>query len=431
MTNVAIRTGRRTPLTQNQVRGFWAAWAGWALDGMDSFIYALVLTPAIRELLPRSGIAATSDNVVSYGAILFALFLIGWGLSMIWGPVADRFGRVRTLALTILCYSVFTLLSAFATGVWQLALFRLLAGVGIGGEWAMGGTFVAEEWPEDRRKMGAGYLHTGYYFGFFLAAIANYFIGAKYGWRWMFAVGGTPALLVTFIQYGVHEPKAWQRKREIARPTMMAAFGKLFSSTYARRTWLNSLYLLVSIVGLWAGSVYVPTSVTQIAVREGYSAADAARLASYGTMVLSVGTILGCLVLPPLAESLGRRLTLGVYFVVMFVSIAVGFGYVFYLPHALAPFMVVLFFLGVGGANFAMYTLWLPEQYSTECRASAFAFATSVGRFAGAGITFLVGAGVAYFHTIGTPVALTSIAFLIGLLLLPFGEETHGRPLPV
>ncbi|PYR54247.1 MAG: MFS transporter [Acidobacteria bacterium] len=431
MTNVAIRTGRRTPLTQNQVRGFWAAWAGWALDGMDSFIYALVLTPAIRELLPRSGIAATSDNVVSYGAILFALFLIGWGLSMIWGPVADRFGRVRTLALTILCYSVFTLLSAFATGVWQLALFRLLAGVGIGGEWAMGGTFVAEEWPEDRRKMGAGYLHTGYYFGFFLAAIANYFIGAKYGWRWMFAVGGTPALLVTFIQYGVHEPKAWQRKREIARPTMMAAFGKLFSSTYARRTWLNSLYLLVSIVGLWAGSVYVPTSVTQIAVREGYSAADAARLASYGTMVLSVGTILGCLVLPPLAESLGRRLTLGVYFVVMFVSIAVGFGYVFYLPHALAPFMVVLFFLGVGGANFAMYTLWLPEQYSTECRASAFAFATSVGRFAGAGITFLVGAGVAYFHTIGTPVALTSIAFLIGLLLLPFGEETHGKPLPV
>jgi nitrate/nitrite transporter NarK len=103
---------------------------------------------------------------------------------------------------------------------------------------------------------------------------------------------------------------------------------------------------------------------------------------------------------------------------------------VFYVPHAIVPFMVVLFFLGVGGANFAMYTLWLPEQYSTECRASAFAFATSVGRFGGAGITFLVGAGVAYFHTIGTPVALTSIAFLVGLVLLPWGEETKGRALP-
>jgi MFS family permease len=419
----------QTPLTTNQIRGFWAAWAGWALDGMDSFIYALVLTPALTELLPRSGIASTAGNVGYYGSVLFALFLVGWGLSMVWGPVADHFGRVRTLIFTILCYSVFTLLCALVTTVWQLAAFRLLAGVGIGGEWAMGGTFVAEEWPEDRRKMGAGYLHTGYYFGFFLAALANYFIGARYGWRWMFAVGGTPALLVTFIQYGVRESATW-KKHDRERPTMTSAFGRLFSTTYARRTWLNSVYLLISIVGLWAGSVYVPTSVTQIAMREGRAAGEAARLASYGTMVLSAGTILGCLALPPLAEAYGRRLTLGFYFVVMFVSIAAGFGYVFYLPHALAPFMAVLFLLGVGGANFAMYTLWLPEQYPTDCRASAFAFATSVGRFAGAGITFLVGAGVAYFHTIGTPVALTSLAFLIGLLLLPFGTETKGQSLP-
>jgi MFS family permease len=423
----------RTRLTRNQVRGFWASWGGWALDGMDSFIYALVLAPALTELLPKSGIPATPGNVGYYGSVLFALFLIGWGLSMLWGPVADRFGRVRTLMLTILCYSVFTFLCAIVTDIWQLAVFRLLAGIGIGGEWSMGGTFVAEEWPEDRRKMGAGYMHTGYYFGFFLAAIANYFIGAAYGWRMMFAVGGAPALLVTFIRYGVHESAAWRARVEIQqrRPTMGAAFLKLFSRQYRRRTVLNSIYLLVSIVGLWAGSVYVPTSVTQLAMRAGRSAADAARLASYGTVLLSIGTILGCVVLPPLAEALGRRLTLGLFFVLMFVSIAVGFGYVFYLgADALRWFMVCLFFLGVGGANFAMYTLWLPEQYSTDCRASAFAFATSVGRFAGAGITFLVGAGVAYYHTIGTPVAFTSIAFLVGLLLLPFGEETRGAALP-
>ena len=431
MTHVATHSPRPTPLTPNQIRGFWAAWGGWALDGMDSFIYSLVLVPALTELLPRSGIAATPGNIGFYGSVLFALFLIGWGLSMIWGPVADRFGRVRTLMLTILCYSVFTFLCGLATTIWQLAIFRILAGIGIGGEWSMGGTFVAEEWPEDRRKMGAGYMHTGYYFGFFLAAIANYSIGARYGWRWMFVVGGAPALLVTFIRYGVRESAAWrERVAEAHRPAMREAFVQLFSPTYARRTWLNSLYLLVSIVGLWAGSVYVPTSVREIALREGRTAADAIRLASYGTMLLSVGTILGCVVLPPLAESLGRRVTLGLYFAVMFFSIAVGFGYVFYLPHALAPFMAVLFFLGVGGANFAMYTLWLPEQYSTVCRASAFAFTTSVGRFAGAGITFLVGAGVAHFHTIGTPVALTSVAFLIGLLLLPFGEETRGKALP-
>jgi MFS family permease len=194
---------------------------------------------------------------------------------------------------------------------------------------------------------------------------------------------------------------------------------------------VNSALLFISIVGLWAGTVYVPASVTQVALRDGYTAAAAARLASYGTMLLSIGTIVGCLLLPPLAERLGRRLTLGIYFVVMAVSIALGFGYAFYLrEHALAWFLACLVVLGVGGANFAMYTLWLPEQYSTMCRASAFAFTTSVGRFAGAGITFLVGAGVSYFHTIGTPVALTSIAFVIGLFLLPFSEETRGKSLP-
>ena len=427
------RSAARAPLTRNQIRGFWAAWAGWALDGMDSFIYALVLVPAMTELLPRSGITATPGNVAYYGSVLFALFLVGWGLSLLWGPVADRFGRIRTLTFTILCYSMFTFVSAFATNIWQLAIFRLLAGIGIGGEWSMGGTFVAEEWPDDRRAKGAGYMHTGYYFGVFLAAIVNAIIGARYGWRMMFAVGGTPALLIGFIRYGVHEPAKWRTRAldEGRRPTMGAAFLALFSSRYARRTLLNSTYLLVSIVGLWAGVVYVPASVTQIAVREGYRAAEAARLASYGTMILSAGTILGCLALPPLAEALGRRATLAVYFVIMFFSIAVGFGYVFYLQsHALPWFMVCLFVLGVGGANFAMYTLWLPEQYSTECRASAFAFATSAGRFIGAGITFLVGAGVAYFGSIGTPVALTAIAFLIGLFLIPLGEETKGRPLP-
>jgi MFS family permease len=420
-------------LTTNQIRGFWAAWGGWALDGMDSFIYALVLTPAITELLPRSGIVATPGNVVYYGSVLLALFMIGWGLSMLWGPFADRYGRVRALMLTILCYSLFTFLGGFVTNVWQLGACRLLAGVGIGGEWSIGGIFVAEEWPEERRKMGAGYMHTGYYFGFFLAALANYFIGARYGWRVLFMFGGVPALLVSFIRYGVHESARWEQQIAAKRqaPSMIASLTALFSPKYARRTILNSLFLLISIVGLWAGSVHVPTSVTQLAVRAGYRAADAARLASYGTMVLSAGTILGCILLPPLAERFGRRTTMAMFFALMFLSISIGFGYVFYLPgNALKIFFVVLFFLGVGGANFAMYTLWLPEQYSTDCRGSAFAFTTSVGRFAGAGITFLVGAGVQYFGTLGTPVALTSIAFLIGLILLPFGEETHGQTLP-
>jgi len=416
------------PLTQNQIRGFWASWGGWALDGMDSFIYALVMVPALKDLLPRSGIPATPANIGYYGGLLFALFLIGWGFAFLWGPIGDRFGRVRTLMFTIVCYSLFTFLGCIATSVWHLAAFRLLAGFGIGGEWTLGGVFVAEEWPEDRRLKGGGWMHTGYYFGIFLAAILNYWIGATYGWRAMFAVGGTPALLVAFIRKGVKEPARWQRS---SHASFMRPLRALFSPTLRRRTLLNSTYLLVSMTGLWAGSVYVPSSVTHLATRAGYPAAQAAQLASWATMLLSVGTVLGCLLMPTLAERLGRRFTLAIYFAVMFGSIALGFGVAFYLEtSALAWFFSALFFLGFGGANFAMYTLWLPEQYPTECRASAFAFATSSGRFVASAVTFLVGAAVGHYGTIGTPVAWTSVAFIVGILLLPFGEETKGKPLP-
>jgi MFS family permease len=419
-------------LTRNQVRGFWAAWAGWALDGMDSFIYALVLVPALRELLPQSGIVADQANIGYYGGVLFAIFLTGWGFAFLWGPVADRFGRVRTLVLTILCYSLFTFLGAVAAGVWQLAIFRFLAGAGIGGEWTLGGVFVAEEWPESRRKQGAAWMHTGYYFGVFLAAIVNYVVGSRYGWRAVFAVGGTPALLVAFIRYGVSEPERWKRLQQLDRSWGAGdSFRALFSNEYRRRTVINSALLLVSMVGLWAGSVYVPSSVTYLAAHDGFTTQEASRMASYATMLLAFGTILGCLALPYLADRFGRRASLGFYFLLMFVFVAVGFGYVFYLrEHALMWFLVCLFFLGIGGANFAVYTLWLPEQYRTECRGSAFAFATSFGRFIAAGITFLVGAGVARMHTIGTPVALTSVAFLAGIALLPWGEETRGKALP-
>ena len=425
------------PLTTNQIRGFWAAWAGWALDGMDSFIYALVLVPALRDLLPRSGLAADQANIGFYGGVLFAVFLVGWGFAFLWGPLADRFGRVRTLVLTILCYSLFTFLGCAAMTVWQLAAFRFLAGAGIGGEWTIGGVFVAEEWPESRRRQGAAWMHTGYYFGTFLAAIVNYTVGAHYGWRAVFAVGGAPALLVAFIRYGVRESARWER-RVAARLTNMQrrwtardSFFALFSPEYRRRTIANAALLFISMVGLWAGSAYVPSSITYLATREGFTAAQAARLASWAIMLLSAGTILGCLLVPTLTGRIGRRGTLAFFFVLMFVFIALGFGYVFYLSHDALPwFMTCLFFLGIGGANFAVYTLWLPEQYRTECRGSAFAFATSFGRFLAAGITFLVGAGVARMHTIGAPVALTSVAFLVGLALLPLAEETKGKELP-
>ena len=419
-------------LTRNQIRGFWASWGGWTLDGMDSVVYALVLVPALRDLLPRSGIVANKGNIGYYGSLSFALFLVGWGLAFLWGPIGDRFGRVRTLMLTIVWYSVFTFLSAFVTTVWQLAILRLLAGIGIGGEWAMGGTFVAEEWPESRRRMGAGFMHTGYYVGFFLAALANYGIGSHYGWRAMFIVGGLPALLLAWVRHGVVEPAAWKRKENVVRSwAVWRPFATLFSAAWRRRTIINALLMLASICGLWAGTVYVPAAITALAEAGGHVGPAAAKIASYGVMLISFATILGCLAMPWLAERLGRRGALALFFSLMMIFIALTFGKVFYLgPSALPMFFVCLFFLGLGGANFAVYTLWLPEQYPTECRASAFAFATSFARFGGAGITFLVGSGVRHYGSLGIPVAMTSIAFALGLLLIPLGAETRGKSLP-
>ena len=185
---------------------------------MDLVIYALVLGPALTELLPNRhrGDARKFGYV---GSLMFALFLMGWGLSFIWGPISDRFGRTKALAATVLVYAVFTGAAAFAQ-IWMLAVFRFLAGIGVGGEWAMAGTYVAEAWPEDRRKMGAGYLQTGYYFGFFVAAALNYTVGATFGWRAMFLCGLVPVVVSIVTLLGVKEPARWEHKHQEVRAAL-------------------------------------------------------------------------------------------------------------------------------------------------------------------------------------------------------------------
>ncbi|WP_044042077.1 MFS transporter [Caballeronia insecticola] len=428
---ISATRAKRTPLNRSQITGFWGAWAGWTLDGMDSFIYALVLAPALTELLPRSGYAATPANVGLAGSILFALFLVGWGLSFIWGPLADRFGRTKVLAATIFTFAIFTGLAATAHTVWELGIYRFFAGVGIGGEWALAGTYVAEAWPEDRRKMGAGYLQTGYYAGFFLAAALNYTIGAAFGWRAMFLVGLFPVVVSILVLMRVKETDKWERA-EVATPHVkhQSSLKTIFNAQYRKRTIVAAVLLTVAIIGLWAGAVYEPSAVIQLATKAGMDKHDAARMASIATGLLSIGTIVGCLALPPMAEKIGRRKTLAVYFVGMAASIALAFGWAFYLPNGLVPFIALLVVLGFFGGNFALFSLWLPEQFETRIRATAFAFCTSVGRFVGAIVNFGIGAMVLNMKTLGVPIALTAIVFLVGLAVIPLAPETRGQELP-
>ena len=341
-------------LTPNQVRGFWAAWGGLALDGMDSFIYALGAGACYARAAACLG---DSGHRRQPGVLWqhFVLRLPGWlGLRFLWGPIADRFGRVRALIFAILCYSLFTFLGCIAQNVWQLGVFRFLAGFGVGGEFVGAAVFVAEELPSSRRVSGAGYLNSGYYAGIFLAAGLNYILGARLGWRAMFRGRSRAALFVAFIRYGVQEPERWKKRIEsIGAWTARDSLFALFSLEYRKRTILNSLLVLVSMIGLSAGSVYVPGAVTQVALREGYSTGDAARIASWATMLLATGTILGCLIMAPIANRLGRRGALAFFYAIMAVSIPLAFGYTFYPGHGgLQAFIPCLFFVGVGGGSF-------------------------------------------------------------------------------
>src|ERR1700748_2551390 len=278
-------------------------------------------------------------DIAFAGSILFALFLMGWGLSFLWGPIADRFGRTKCLAASILIFSVFTGAAALSQNVWELALFRFLAGIGIGGEWAMAGTYVAEAWPEDRRKQGAGYLQTGYYAGFFLAAALNFTVGAAYGWRAMFLCGAAPVLVSLYTLARIKEPKRWEHAAHAK--SAAAPLAMIFAPEYLRRTIVNSLLVSIAIVGLWAGTVYEPTALLGLATKAGLSAGDGVKLVSLGTAILSIGTILGCLLAPLLAERYGRKKTLAGYFLGMAVTIALGFGWILYLPDGLVPFLAI------------------------------------------------------------------------------------------
>jgi len=413
-----------------QRHAFFAAWGGWVLDSMDASLYAQVLVPALRELLPRSGHAADVAQLGRWGGLLFALFMVGWGCSIVFGALADRIGRTRALMLSIAIYSLFTFLSALAPDVYTLAAFRLLAGFGVGGEWAVGGALVAESWPEEKRRVGAGLLHTGWPLGWFLGGAVQFLLMPVFGWRVTLAVGAIPALLLLYIRRHVREPERWLRvRRESARPPR---FGEIFSPELRRGTVVAAALMTVCIVGLWAGLMWAPAALTLLAQREGVAAENVPRVVALAVMGFNVATIVGCLLVPVLAERWGRRTLLAFYFALGGASIALGFGFFFHHPtHALWLFAAILPFMGIGSnSDFAVFTLWLPELYPTRLRATGFAFGTSAGRFVGALGPFVVGGLIAHYDDLGRGVAATAWIFVAGLLLVPLARETRGQAMP-
>src|SRR5438874_11075657 len=202
---------RLRDLTPAQWKSGIAAWLGWLFDGLDMHLYVLVAGPFVAELL---GAASQKDlSVGYYGSLIQAAFLIGWALGGgFFGRIADRMGRSRALMLTILTYALFTGLSFFAQTWWQLLIFRFLAALSIGGEWAVGASLLSETWPRHWRPWMAAVLQTGVNLGVMLAALASFLLAARPE-RYVFLVGLLPALLVLWIRRAVPEPEEWRLAR--------------------------------------------------------------------------------------------------------------------------------------------------------------------------------------------------------------------------
>ncbi|HVB34309.1 MAG TPA: MFS transporter [Patescibacteria group bacterium] len=423
-------TSAKIRISANQWKGFIGAFGGWALDGFNQSIFGLVLAPAMTELLPKSGYPATPQMIGYFGQLGVAIFLAGWGCSFVWGPVADRKGRVPALMYSVLVYAIFTCLAGFSQNIWELFLFRFMAAVGIGGEWAMAGTLVAETMPEQKRPFFGGLLHSGVFVGLMLGAVVNYVIGIRLGWRWMFFLGLIPALFVLYIRSQTKEPERWVRVSGEAHKTPYWAFlVKILRPPYRRRTWINVVLLFIALTGFWAGSQYLGAAIVNLGAQQGMGKAAALHLASLGLGLLSVLSIAGCLLVPWLGQWLGRRSTLALMFALMFVGIAGGYGWGYY-AHSTMAFFAFIPVLGLANADFAVFTLWLPEQYNTDVRATAFAFCTTMSRFIAAAGTFLVGYAISQAHTIGYPLALTALPFLLGIWLCYLAPETRGQTLP-
>jgi MFS family permease len=403
---------------------FWATWFGWMLDGFDSAVYGYVLVGALTELLPASGIEASRANIGLYGGLLFSIFMIGWACSMVWGWAADRYGRVRIMCWTVLVYSVFTAACGLSTGVWTFALFRFLAGFGIGGEWAAGTPLLHESVPEHTRVKLTGWLHTATPTGLFLAALATLFAGSALGWRGMFLLGILPALLIAFLRTSIPEPV---RKRGAAKPS----FAALFARGQAKITWTAAALLSCIIFGLWSSNYWVPTVITTKLLAAGATPAHAQQVGAISGLITNVGTLIGCLVIPWITSRLrSRRRTAVLFFIGALISVVVSYEVAIEYLDNLTLFFVLLPVLGFfTNGVFGLFTIWLPEMFPSHLRGAGSGFAFSFGRILGAAGPTLIGAISAATGSYPLTISLLSLIYVVGLPFLALAPETAGRRL--
>jgi MFS family permease len=404
---------------------------GWLFDTMDQRIFVLSRGPAMHALLP----AGTSPaDITWYSGLATAVFMAGWAVGgLYFGIMGDRWGRARTMMLTILFYSLFTGLSALSRTWWDFMLYRFLTGLGVGGEFAAGVTLVAEVMPDRARPHALGILQT-------LSAVGNIigsaisFVVLPLGWRWMFLVGVAPALLVVAVFRKMKEPEAWQKARDLAQAgeQKMGSVGDLFREPRWRKNTIIGLLLAISgVIGLWGIGFWTPEL-----IREALSGASLETknwYVSMGTLLQDVGAFFGIYAFTVATARIGRRKAFVIAFLIGLAATVMTFGWL-RKPHDVLWMIPILGFCNL--SVFGGYSIYFPELYPTRLRSTGVGFCYNVGRIVAALGPFTLGGLTVVFANAGfaspfraAAIVLASI-YLVGVFTMPFAPETRGKPLP-
>ena len=426
------------PWYRNVTRAQWLvliiASCGWIFDAFEGQLFNLTRNDLLPELLrqahPQLPAAELAALVRAWGERMLGVFLIGGTIGgWLFSSLADRMGRKPVMAFTILFYSLFSGLTAFAGEIWQVAALRFLVAMGVGGEWAVGAALVAEVFPAAARERASGIFHATSVAGLWLAAAVGLWVGSN--WRLAFVIGLVPALLVLWVRRGIEEPSAWREARA-NRADRLGSFRELLGDPRWRgRAIGGALLAMAGLATFWgvvvAGQNLAEDLLRRLGAPEG-EIASRAKIA-YG-FVQTTGAGLGMLAFGPLSVRLGRRRT----FAWMHVAAIVTTLAVCWLPRAVGSYGLLLVLMPLFGfcaqGIHAGYAVYFPELFPTHLRATGAGFCFNTGRILAAPVLIWLSASLK--ATLELPIAISVLSgfFLLGLAMLLFLPETKDQPLP-
>ncbi|MFZ9994211.1 MAG: MFS transporter [Steroidobacteraceae bacterium] len=422
-----------------------AAWLGWGFDIFDSLLFNYVAPNAIPTLLGLElGSAAARAETLYWTGVLTAIFLLGWAAGgVLFGPISDRFGRRKVLMWTMVMYAVGTAACAMVTNIEQLILCRIVASLGIGGEWAAGCALVAEVVPEDQRVEAGALLYTSAPLGLFLATGVNSWIAGnllsdnpEFSWRVVLLFGLVPAAFAFVVRLFIKEPERW---KSIAATAAPARLREIFSPELWPRTRSALLMTLVALLMWWSCNAFIPVVSANLAQAEAALQGLDRNAASIlieswktqATTFFNIGGLIGTLLTIPIAKKLGRRPMFAIYFAGSAIALMSTFG----LDLEPQTRLYMYFFVGLTVFGiFGSFTFYLPELFPTRLRATGSGFCYNIGRVIAAGGPFLVGsiaaAGAGDPSVVLRTLFMVGFVPVVGLLLMRWVIETRGQAMP-